>query len=235
MRFNLVQEMYLMRDLTDKLLKAEFFCKFPESDRVALAERAVSRRLHKGEYCCYQGDIWSNVLFLTKGQLDWSMISVGGKEQVLFSVSPNDVFWGHSIFDDKPMPASLKATENSIIYRWDREAILPILYRHPETLWEIAGMLTGTMRKAREIIYGLAFQPVAGRMASLLLDRFSDPNDISVERDLTLNAIASRVASSPEVVCRILHQFQAEGVLEVTRAIITLHDRSALENMVEPE
>lgn len=224
-----------MDDLIKKLSKAEFFGKFPESDRAALAELAIPRRLHTGEYCCFQGDIWPNVLFLSKGKLDWSMLSVGGKEHVLFSLSPNDVFWGHSIFDDKPMPASLKATENSTIYRWERDAILPILYRHPETLWEVAGMLTGIMRKAREIIYGLAFQPVAGRMATLLLERFSDPNDTSVERDLTLGAIASRVASSPEVVCRILHQFQAEGVLEVTRATITLHDRLALEDMVEPE
>ncbi len=224
-----------MNDLIKKLAKAEFFGKFPKKDRTALAELAIPNRLRAGEYCCHQGDLWTNVLFLCEGSLDWSMLSVAGKEHVLFNLNPNDVFWGHSIFDDNPMPASLKATENSIIYRWKREAILPILYRHPETLWEVAGMLTGTMRKAREIIYGLAFQPVAGRLATLLLERFSDPEDISVERDLTLNAIASRVASSPEVVCRILHQFQAEGVLDVTRATITLHNRSALEDMMEPE
>jgi len=224
-----------MKELTEELSRARFFGKFPESDRAALAELALPRQLHSGEYCCFQGDIWPNVIFLSQGKLDWSMLSVGGKEHVLFSLNQNDVFWGHSIFDDKPMPASLKVIENSTIYRWEREAILPILNRHPETLWEIAGMLTGTMRVAREIIYGLAFQPVAGRLATLLLDRFSDPNDTSVERDLTLGAIASRVASSPEVVCRILHQFQKEGVLEVTRATITLHDRFALEDMVEPE
>jgi len=224
-----------MDDLIKKLSKAEFFGNFPESDRAALAALAIPSQLHGGEYCCFQGDIWPNVIFLANGSLDWSMLSVAGKEHVLFSLNPNEVFWGHSVFDDKPMPASLKATENSIIYRWDREAILPILYRHPETLWEIAGMLTGIMRKAREIIYGLAFQPVAGRLATLLLERFFDPADTSVERDLTLGAIASRVASSPEVVCRILHQFQEEGVLEMTRATITLHDRSALEEMMEPE
>ena len=223
-----------MNDLIKKLANAEFFGKFSEKDRAVLADAAVPRRLRAGEYCCYQGDVWPNVIFLVEGNLDWTMLSVAGKEHILFSLSPNDVFWGHSIFDDKPMPASLKVTENSMVYRWKREAILPILYRHPETLWEIAGILTGTMRKAREIIYGLAFQPVAGRLATLLLDRFSDPMDLSVERDLTLNAIASRVASSPEVVCRVLQQFQTEGVLEVTRATITLFDRDALENLVEP-
>ena len=224
-----------MSDLMKKLANAEFFGKFSEEDRAALAELALSRRLRAGEYFCHQGDIWSHVSFLAEGAMDWVMLSVGGKEQVLFSLTPNDVFWGHSIFDDKPMPASLKATKDSLAYRWDRDDILPILYRHPETLWEITAMLTDTMRKAREIIYGLAFQPVAGRLATLLLDRFSDPKDLSVERDLTLDAIASRVASSPEVICRVLQQFQREGVLEVTRASITLHDRTALEKLAEPE
>ena len=224
-----------MKDLTDQLSNANFFGNFPESDRAALADLANMKRLSAGEYICFQGDIWPYVLFLSEGYLDWAMLSVAGKEHVLFSLDPNDVFWGHSFFDDKPMPAMLKAVEDSTIYLWKRDAILPILYRHPETLWEISVKLTGIMRKAREIIYGLAFQPVAGRLATLLLDRFSDSDDTSVERDLTLGAIASRVASSPEVVCRVLHQFQEEGVLEVTRATITLFDRAALEGLVEPE
>ncbi len=224
-----------MDELMNKLSEAEFFGKFPEEDRASLAKLALSRRLKAGEYSCHQGDYWPHVSLLAEGAMDWVMLSVSGKEHVLFSLTPNDVFWGHSIFDDKPMPASLKATKKTLIYRWDRDDIMPILYRHPETLWEITAMLTDTMRKARDIIYGLAFQPVAGRLATLLLDRFSGPEDISVERDLTLNAIASRVASSPEVVCRVLQQFQREGVLEVTRASITLHDRIALEKVAEPE
>ena len=44
-----------MRDLTKKLSEAAFFGKFSESDRVALAELAIPRRLPAGEYCCYQG------------------------------------------------------------------------------------------------------------------------------------------------------------------------------------
>ena len=224
-----------MKDLVNQLSKAKLFGKFPEADRKLLAELAIPKTIRTGEYICHQGDVWANVVFVTEGSLQWAILSVSGREQVLFTLHPYDVFWGHSMFDNGPMPASLKATEKTTLYHWQRETILPLLYRHPETLWEITGMLTGTMRKARDIIYGLAFQPVAGRLASLLLNQFSDPSNTSVERDLTLGAIASRIASSPEVVCRVLHQFQAEGVLEVTRATITLHDRSALENMLEPE
>ena len=223
----------MMDHVAQRLSQTEIFNKFPSPVCLELAQLATVRNLALGEFCCHQGDLWPYVLFLADGALQWTMLSVGGREHVLFMLSPDEVFWGHSIFDDQPMPASLMATQPSIVYRWHRDVIVPFLYRYPETLWELAGVLTGTMRKAREIIYGLAFQPVAGRLASLLLDRFSDPGDASVERDLTLSAIASRVASSPEVVCRVLQQFQSEGVLEVTRATITLFDREVLEGLVE--
>jgi hypothetical protein len=43
------------------------------------------------------------------------------------------------------------------------------------------------------------------------------------------------IATSPEVVCRTLYQFQRDGVLQVTRASIILHDRAALERLVGAE
>ena len=223
----------MMDHVAQRLSQTEIFNKFPSAVRVDLARLATVRKLAPGEFCCHQGDLWPYVIFLVEGAMQWTMLSIGGREHVLFMLSPDELFWGHSIFDDHPMPASLMATQSSITYRWHRDVIIPFLYRYPETLWELAGVLTGTMRKAREIIYGLAFQPVAARLATLLLDRFSDPGNTSVERDLTLSAIASRVASSPEVVCRVLQQFQSEGVLEVTRATITLFDREVLEGLVE--
>jgi len=43
------------------------------------------------------------------------------------------------------------------------------------------------------------------------------------------------IATSPKVVCRTLYQFQRDGVFQVTRASITLHDRAALERLVGAE
>ena len=53
-----------------------------------------------------------------------------------------------------------------------------------------------------------------------------------MQRDLTLEEMASMVASSPEVICRILYQFQDSGLLHVDRATITLRDRQGLENLI---
>ena len=66
----------------------------------------------------------------------------------------------------------------------------------------------------------------------MVIEKFANAESPTVQRDLTLEDMASMVASSPEVICRILYQFQAEGYLKVTRASITLHNRQALENLI---
>ncbi len=90
-------------------------------------------------------------------------------------------------------------------------------------------MLTQTMRQAREIIYNLAFKPAAGRIATLLLQQDPSGKADQIDRTFTLNDLAASVAVSPEVVCRLLYQFQEDDVLEVTRASIHIKDRQALE------
>ncbi|MBM3127030.1 MAG: Crp/Fnr family transcriptional regulator [Chloroflexi bacterium] len=222
-----------MSDLAKKLGQTQVFNRLPPADCATLARLARRRALAPSEYLCHQGEVWAHALYLVSGQLRWTMLSPAGREFMLYSIDPGRVFWGHSLFDDQPMPASLQAVGASEVALWHRDAILPILDRNPAIWHAIARELVATMRRAREIIYGLAFQPVAGRLAKLLLTQFPAQEKKSHERSITLAEIAARVASTPEVISRVLHQFQAEGVLDITRASITLHDRAALERIVE--
>ena len=215
----------------EHLARAEIFCALPDPARAELAKLAARKEIPRGEFLCRQGEVWTYALLVTTGKMRWTMLSAGGQEHTLVLVEPGAVFWAHSLFDDEPMPASLTATKDSVAYVWHRDAILPILYRYPETLWALNRTLIRTMRRAREIIYGLAFQPVAGRIANVLLNESGDSK--IVERDWSLDELATMVASTPEVVCRVLHQFADAGLLGITRTRITLHDRDGLERLVK--
>jgi CRP-like cAMP-binding protein len=224
-----------IEDLAIRLSKAEVFDKLPPAECAEVAGLARHRPLKAAEFLCHQGHEWPNVIFLASGRLRWAIVSATGREYVLFELEGGSVFWGHSIFDDLPMPASLTTMEDSEVYQWSRDVILPVLYRNPPAMWKLTGNLVGKMRRAREIIYGLAFNPAAGRIANLLLESFPAQEGVPMERDLTLSEMSARVAASPEVVCRLLHQFQADGVIEVTRASITLLKREALEGFRESD
>ena len=138
------------------------------------------------------------------------------------------------LFDGESMPSTLEAIQESVIYQWEGEDVLRILFENSDAGRALLRRLIKLIRKRRETIADLAFQPVTGRLAKLLLEQVP-ASEISAQRDLTLDQIASRVASSPEVVCRTLYQLQKNGMLQVTRASITLHDRAALERLVGVE
>ncbi len=222
-----------MIHLTQRLAETEVFNQLPNAALMRVARLATYRRFKTEEIVCYQGELWPNILLLTSGQLRWSLLSISGREQVLFHIEPNHTFWGHTFYDGQPMPGTLTAAKSSVAYQWNAESLKPIFSEYPDTLWELFRVQARAMRKAREIIYGLAFQPVAGRLARLLLDRSQGQAERSIERDLTLSEIASIVASSQQVICRILYQFQSDGILHVNRASITINDYSALEQITE--
>ena len=220
-----------MPDLQQMLSTKDVFNHFPAEVLAQIAEYSLHRKLTAGEYLNRQGEIWPYVLYLEEGQISWSMLSAGGKEHQLFKIKSGDIFWAHSFFDDLPMPASLKADKSIFVHLWPKDIVLPLLMKFPKAMWDIPKKLTGTMRNAREIIYGLAFQPVAGRLAGYLLDKLESEDHSSIEREMTLEEIASVLATSAEVVCRLLYQFQTDGILKITRTQISLEDQTALEKL----
>jgi len=221
-----------MPDLIQTLTENHGFRKLPESELKTLVSNAIHKRLDDREYLCFQDDVYPYVVMASTGKLRWVLLSAGGKEHQLFTIEPGNVFWSHSFFDDQPMPASLVASTTTDVYLWHRDSILPSFYRHPDALFDITKKLTTIMRQARDIIYGLAFQPVAGRLANFLLNSLEDSTDPSLERDMTLEDIAAVCATSPEVVCRLLYQFQDDRLLNITRTRITLNDLDALKELV---
>ena len=222
-----------MEALLAELAQNEVFSNVKQADLEFLAQSSISRTLRDGEYVCHQGDDWPKVLFVERGEISWALTSPGGKEKILFTIKPGEDFWAHSIFDGGPIPASLYAIGDTQIRLWSKDDILAVVQRNPEAIWAVTCRLIGIMRQAREIIYGMAFQPVSARLSQLILDRFHDEDDLLAERDLTLNQIASMISSTPQVVCRVMYQFQEEGLMELSRATIKLLDPQGLKRISE--
>lgn len=222
-----------MQNLHHRLAAAPVFEKLPAKEIDFLVGQALIKKLAAGDFLCHQGDDWPYAAFILRGELRWAILSVGGREQVLFRIEPGKTFWAHSMFDGEPMPASLTASRASQVCLWPQEVISPVLSRNPALLWEILRQNMAIMRRAREVIYGLAFKPVAGRLARLLLEQTDGQEGSPVQRDMTLSEIAATVGSSQEVVCRLLYQFQADNIIEINRASFKLNDRCALETLVE--
>jgi CRP-like cAMP-binding protein len=197
-------------------------------------EQAASlRHYQKGEKVVLFGDVWPHLLLMADGVIEALKESSEGRNLHIGCFGCGEVFWGLAFFhEDAAMPVSLEAREEVRLYLWSRTAILPILLRNGGASWELSRLMAERMQRASELVEGLAFQPVAGRLARLLLDHFQISGDTSISRNLTLDEIASRVGSTPEMVCRALYSFSDKKLIEVTRTEFVLTNREGLSHLI---
>ena len=200
-------------------------------DMQELMQLATQKQYCAGEIICFQGDYWNNALYLLSGQLNWVMLAPDGKRQVVLRPKAGQMVWGHSLFDKQPMPASLEAVEDCNAYLWHGNDLLPIFSRNIDAVWAITHYLARTVREARDFIYGFAFHPVAGRLAQLLLTYYDPVEGQAMLRDLTLEEMANTVGTTRELVSKTLHQFAAQGMIDINRVEIVFKDRNQLAEM----
>ena len=221
-----------MSHLAELLKNVEVFQHLTDVQREDLARLATRRSLRKDEIICRQEDHWPFMVYIAHGRLRSMINAPDGRSYVVSTWEKGEVFWAHTVFDEGPMPSTLEAADTTNIYQWEGEKALQVVLRNPDAIRALLRRQTRLIRKRRESIYNLAFSPVASRLAKLIVDRFFVSDQPTVQRDMTLVEMAEMVASSPEVVCRLLYQFQAAGVISISRASITLHNRQALENLI---
>ena len=188
-------------------------------------------RFSASEWIVHHGDIWPYFFIVNSGQVTAVKESFEGRSLVLTTFQTGDVFWGLAFFiPDAPMPASLQAAEPTELLRWRRENLLPLFLDNGQLSWNLSCLMIQRVQLASEIVEKLAFHPVAGRLARLLVDLSPDEKG-PIARDLTLDEMAARIGTTREVVCRFLHRFATDGLIDITRTEFTLHDRQRLEEL----
>ncbi len=219
----------------DTLLKQNsLFAQWRVEERDELARRAMQRQYHKGEFIAHYGDVWPYLLLVETGAVDLLRESEEGRSLIVATLGAGEVFWGLAFFfADAPCVITLQAREATCLYLWSRDTLLPFLRENGNATWELCLLLVRRMQRASDILGELAFQPVAGRVARLLLEHFRDAPGDRLKRDLTLDEMAARAGTTREVVCRALYNFSDKGLIRITRTEFHLTDKDGLARLAE--
>jgi CRP/FNR family cyclic AMP-dependent transcriptional regulator len=204
------------------------------SECSSVAGQAIERKFPKGQIIVLRGDIWPYLFLIAEGEVDAVKESGEGRSLLVSTFGAGEVFWGLAFFHERaPMPVSLEARQPCHLLLWSRDQLIPFLIRNGQMSWELCRLMTARMLRASAILEELAFQPVAGRLARLLLDHFEIAGDSAISRHLTLDEMAARIGTTREMVCRALYSFSDKKLIEVTRTEFVLTDREGLSQMVE--
>jgi CRP/FNR family transcriptional regulator len=212
-------------------LKESIFNGLAPREIRSLEESAEVCQYTAGEWIVHHGDVWPYFFIVVEGQVTALKESYEGRSLILTTLRAGEVFWGLAFFiPEASMPASLQAAENTKLLRWPRETLMPFLMNNGQLSWKISCLMIQRVQLASEIVEKLAFHPVAGRLARLLVELSPDEKE-PVARDLTLDEMAAHIGTTREVVCRFLHRFASDGLIHITRTEFTVHDRARLEEL----
>jgi len=188
----------------------------------------------KNDIITHAGDVWPYLFIVQSGSVMAVKESAEGRSLIAEHFNTGDLFWGLAFFQDNaPMPASLVAHKASRLYMWSNQQLQPFILANGAFSWELSRVMVTRLLRASQILEDIAFQPVAGRLAKLLITLYQQENNLQIERALTLDEMAARVNSTRETVCRLLHRFSEDHAIDITRTSFSIKDVTLLEAYTE--
>ncbi len=218
--------------ISNPLAENQVLSHLNEVDLQKMFASAKVRRFQDDDWIVHHGDVWPHLFFIKSGQVTAIKESPEGRSLTLATFGKGEIFWGLAFFiENAPMPAALKASEECELLLWSRDDLMPLIMANGKLSWELSRLVIQRVQFASEIVEQLAFQPLTGRVARLLLEQYPTDQDV-VHRHLTLDEMASRVGTTREIVCRILYRFAEQGAIQINRTEFTFLDRGLLEEQI---
>ncbi|MBP9676730.1 MAG: Crp/Fnr family transcriptional regulator [Anaerolineaceae bacterium] len=205
------------------------FSSLSQAELNYLSSKAIQRKLKKGEYLVMQGDHWPYIFLVKDGAIVAEKGSLDGRTFIAATFKVGEVFWGLDFFiDNTMMPANLFVHEDSEIIQWSRVDLMPLIESNGLFSWEICKLVVSRIQYASEVLETLTFQPIAVRLARLLMSISASEQQLSIERNLTLDEMAARIGTTREMVCRLLYRFSDEGIISISRTEFNITDNEKL-------
>jgi len=150
-----------------------------------------------------------------------------GREQILGLFGPGDSFSVISALSEIPNPARIISLEESVIQIIPRELIFTVLDRYPELSHKLIERLSKSLAHLISLVEDLSLESVETRLAKFLISRAEDGTYHRKKRE-TQDTIAAQIGTVPDVLSRILRDFEKSGLITVNRKKIVLLDMRVL-------
>src|SRR5262245_23036521 len=216
-------------DAVEALHKTELFRDLEETFRRALAEKAVERRLARGEVLCVAGDSAAGLYVVVSGSVRAYRTGNDGREQIIHTERAGSTIGELPVFDGLPYPSTVAAEEDSIVLFLDKDSVQRLFLTHPAIAIAALRVLSLRLRKCAELVESISLRAVGQRLAQLLLHEASSRGrkwrqGIEMELTLSREQVAARIGSVREVVSRAISRLEQDGLIQIEGHRIRIPD-----------
>ncbi len=215
-------------DLPRYLSVLPLFGDMQPTELQALAEQGCQlHRMGRGETVFRVGQACEAFHVVVTGQVKLYALSPSGAEKVIELVGPGNSFGEALMFTDRPHIVNAQTLSECLLLSISKAAMMEEIARDPRfALRMLAGVsrrLHGLIRDVESYCLHSGIQRVIGFLLSEQEEEdYEDGDTLTVSLPVSKATIASRLSLTPEYFSRVLHELEAEGLIQIDRRDIRI-------------
>lgn len=198
--------------------------------RAAIERSAVAITLAPATTLFSQGDAADTFFILDSGEIEISVVSPGGRKLTIEMMTPGEVFGEIGLFAGK-RTATAAAVSAAKLRRVRRADLMAAIRAEPELALEFIDMLCARLRTNVEMLEERSFQPLPTRLARRLLHLADKLGPVDGAIRVSQAELADFAGATREAVAKTLALWRIEGWVALTRGVVRVADRDALEEI----
>jgi CRP-like cAMP-binding protein len=215
-------------DLPRFLSTLPLFHDLGPEELVRMAEGCTLRRLARGEAVFRVGEPCEHFHIVAIGQVKLFALSPSGQEKVIELIGPGSTFAEALMFNDQPYIVNAEAVTDALVFSVGKAAVLAEIERDPRFgLRMLAGVsrrLHGLVRDVESYTLHSGAQRIVGYLLRDVADGPEGEGPVTVTLPVSKAMVASRLSLTPEYFSRVLHELEAQGLVEIDRRDIRIRD-----------
>jgi len=215
-------------DLPRYLSVLPLFGDMQPAELQALAEQGCQlHRMGRGETVFRVGQACEAFHVVVTGQVKLYALSPSGAEKVIELVGPGNSFGEALMFTDRPHIVNAQTLSECLLLSISKATMMEEIARDPRfALRMLAGVsrrLHGLIRDVESYCLHSGIQRVIGFLLSEQEEEdYEDGDTLTVSLPVSKATIASRLSLTPEYFSRVLHELEAEGLIQIDRRDIRI-------------
>jgi len=198
-----------------------------------IAAGCVLRRLARADMVFRMGEPCNEFHVVVTGQVKLFVLSPAGQEKVVELIGPGQSFAEAIMFTNRPYILGAQSLADTLLLTVSKQAVLAEIERdHRFALRMLGGLsrrLHGLVHDVEAYALHSGLQRVIGfLLRDQALEEFGPVEIRTVSLPVSKATIASRLSLTPEYFSRVLHELEANGLIEIDRRDIRILDYKRL-------
>jgi CRP/FNR family transcriptional regulator len=202
------------------LRNIQLFSSLRDEELNQICGKVIVEEFKKNEIILYEEDTNDFMYIILLGKVKVVQTTEDGKEIILAIHKPDEIFGEISLIDGKTSPATVLATEDSLIAIISKKEFYSLLFKQGKVLENFLQILCLRLRESWKRIQILNFKNSSDRIKMLFLMLSYDngkktPEGIILNIKLTHQNIADMTGLTRETVTRVLDKWQQAGEITI--------------------